>query len=1332
MDQQKQSSTKNLFKTSVLDKIRSDFNQGKRDRVAAVRLLPVSEDTDESAYTDFFAKLVDSVLAAYGDMVVEVQKDIKFLDSQRSLPGFNFFNFFLLKERLALSFESLTFYEDALVQYDELDAVFTQCADSTLQRNVLPWSENFGARDTMDDSANILSPDKKSYQEAITQNSISIFDFRSYLFARQIRLLTLLNRPMEICYRAKQFMTSMVRSLRRHQDALKPFFVESWIYSACLAVLRHCDDVSIDGSSETARYHSIRGELMHDARKQLDKLGLALGYMPNKPAHLFKATNPTLPELKITNQDLLQALTSLDNFATLYETMTIEARQSFKICGSHRINRLLFGDLADLCFYREKWKEAQAYYENMLNWTVDPTNANAPALSMIYWQSGWTYVEVNALTRLARCFKEMGLKREYLKACWTILIHRNLLEDSSQVAFYMDETLKLDQTLKEQFMCELDAEKIWGMKLAQSAENKSVFHDGRKLAIRFDSRLPLAVKLQSIALIMGNEADQRIQFRQAKTQSLEVQPNGKTSIEVHAQADAPGGTYKPLYIELTLAHAKFVYRFDDFLAPKRLHQLRFGDESLRFTFHSPVSQVVGLSDIDGLRDIGDLAVSPIVHTAHSFSRMSPISPAQSEMVIRVYTRGIQPAPSSYLDLISNTLNFVDFGECPIRTVGSSTDAAVSKPIGYAKLVENRLTVPRKLEQGKIYEILVPVRDNREHPFEFGAERERFELGRVHDVHGVMTVLLESSGQLSYSYTGRVWTSITLVCRQNLVYVKDGVMANLELECTKAEYPMRIYQLELESSEWGLMSEQKNGSVQVPFTLFPGQIWRRTFFLKKKEASERPESPTKKSTTPPGSRLLVKYRPIYLDYILSLRQRIKDLIEKHPSPKELTRFKDFLVLFLSFHSLPNTVARQAAFTQLATLNTWTLTSPPPWMVESMINASTGKHVWRVLEDTIGLISNWWATLEEVLIEHLVLKQPSALHKSDASVIKILVQFVKDFYDKHASIELSDSSRSDPKQQFWDLGFILEVPAPQAIITVEMLKKDGNQIMKLCNPVSFEVRVSVRGEITSTIDFRYILDMDMSTWLLTGQQTGELSLAPRHPKSTISFLLIPLKTGILKLPSVKLSQLENTPESSTSSTQIAAHIVYKHSGKQVSVEPAQQTRSFWINQTSSVPDEPRQRKLSGVERYLNDTKENAMLQPATPMRELASLPAFPISASSPSLPLPTDVQATAKLIMDSEKRHRKLTSLSLFKPPRTPSPAVSARTYDTPKIETRTATPTRMMSPTELTSVNISDKPVNPAPSKTRWTWLSQVTSPVTMMASPISAAGANSATKSSPQ
>lgn len=65
-----------------------------------------------------------------------------------------------------------------------------------------------------DDSMPLLSVSKKHYRDLILANSISVFDFRIYLLARQCALLNKMRRPSEICQKVTTFLGTFGRRLR--------------------------------------------------------------------------------------------------------------------------------------------------------------------------------------------------------------------------------------------------------------------------------------------------------------------------------------------------------------------------------------------------------------------------------------------------------------------------------------------------------------------------------------------------------------------------------------------------------------------------------------------------------------------------------------------------------------------------------------------------------------------------------------------------------------------------------------------------------------------------------------------------------------------------------------------------------------------------------------------------------------------------------------------------------------------------------------------------------------------------------------------------------------
>ena len=104
----------------------------------------------------------------------------------------------------------MTLHEEALSTYEELEVLFFQ----VLKDKNLTWFGSLANPSVRDDSASLLSIERKPFRDLILANSISIFDFRMYLLARQCILLSAMGNVVEVGRKAIVFIQTFGRRLQ--------------------------------------------------------------------------------------------------------------------------------------------------------------------------------------------------------------------------------------------------------------------------------------------------------------------------------------------------------------------------------------------------------------------------------------------------------------------------------------------------------------------------------------------------------------------------------------------------------------------------------------------------------------------------------------------------------------------------------------------------------------------------------------------------------------------------------------------------------------------------------------------------------------------------------------------------------------------------------------------------------------------------------------------------------------------------------------------------------------------------------------------------------------
>jgi len=243
----------------LLEKLRADFNEGKSgfERVAQIRLArdalppgltratvpagvtPIAENAQEqsAAWTDLVGKFKALLLSSFNVRVSQYEEDVRERELQRSLPGWNFCTFFILKEGLAQAFEAIGLTEDALLGYDELavgldstigdqllvGATTSQLLTKTASLHALLTKTMQSGNDTQDasNSQPPLTTETKDYRGLIVSNQISVFDFRCYIFLRQMELLLKLARLVPNSQNSRTILSTLSPDnvANKNQDA---------------------------------------------------------------------------------------------------------------------------------------------------------------------------------------------------------------------------------------------------------------------------------------------------------------------------------------------------------------------------------------------------------------------------------------------------------------------------------------------------------------------------------------------------------------------------------------------------------------------------------------------------------------------------------------------------------------------------------------------------------------------------------------------------------------------------------------------------------------------------------------------------------------------------------------------------------------------------------------------------------------------------------------------------------------------------------------------------------------------------------------------------------
>ncbi|KAG0193308.1 hypothetical protein DFQ28_005751, partial [Apophysomyces sp. BC1034] len=183
----------------------------------------------------------------------------------------------------------------------------------------------------------------------------------------------------------------------------------------------------------------------------------------------------------------------------------------------------------------------------------------------------------------------------------------------------------------------------------------------------------------------------------------------------------------------------------------------------------------------------------------------------------------------------------------------------------------------------------------------------------------------------------------------------------------------------------------------------------------------------------------------------------------------------------------------------------------------------------------------------------------LHRDLKTKVQLL-DLIEEFFEEHEAITIHTIKEHSPRPVLNAISFPLDVPTRKVLHTAELsLCVENDVLVSDACPCVLRIKQSTYwteenadGEVHE--DFYYDVDVDYDNWLLSGKRRLRFKSKPGQVME-FPLSLVPLKTGNLLLPAVRVSAV---------SPNVFASTVYVNSAQQVLVKPKSKTATFFVEQ------------------------------------------------------------------------------------------------------------------------------------------------------------------------
>lgn len=272
--------------TSFLDRMKKGLStifqsDSNSDRwLTLVNQDKLQDHKAQESYNSFMKKLRSIIMASFSKQIELFEEQLRVQREMRNDKNWNFFAFFSMQEELAFAFEFLTLFDEALVQYDLLDALYTEYISSpAFNKNDEPLYEQWTSFNSWHGLCLDLNNEYSlELRRKIVEKRASLLDLRNYLFAKQCDLMLMQNQPWRVAASASLFLQNCIREHEYLNINVVPGALTCWSFISALEVLQKCECYSCTSTMENYSLHTV--DIWNCARQKLLQLGHLTRRMP--------------------------------------------------------------------------------------------------------------------------------------------------------------------------------------------------------------------------------------------------------------------------------------------------------------------------------------------------------------------------------------------------------------------------------------------------------------------------------------------------------------------------------------------------------------------------------------------------------------------------------------------------------------------------------------------------------------------------------------------------------------------------------------------------------------------------------------------------------------------------------------------------------------------------------------------------------------------------------------------------------------------------------------------------------------------------------------------